>query len=133
MASCLGCGDCDIEILSPDPSGVWIGTLRRVESDCGDESSGESFDFTHTVSLGCDNDGDTVVELSDQSERTYSHTSYSSFGGGSFSSRWSNSDATIDITYDNFDGSLADVTQKIRVYKDGKIQCSEKYAGRGRR
>lgn len=132
----LGCGgssDCDPLLNVQDPSGQWKGVLQRKESDCGAASRGATFSFDHQVSLDCNSNGDARVTLFNEDNLEFSETSFSTLGGGSFSVQNREIAVTIDISYDNFDGSLADVTETIRVYANGKIVCSEKYAGSARR
>lgn len=140
VAACLialsqgcGSGDCTLPLTSIDPSGQWKGTLVRTESDCGSESHGAQFSFDHFVSLQCVGSNDSQVYLLNEDSIEFKETSFSSLGGGSFSVQSQRDNQTIDISYDNFDGSLADVTEKIRRYSNGKIVCSEKYVGQARR
>jgi hypothetical protein len=141
LAMCLafvGCGDNQdcvpvITVTSVDPSGRWTGTLVQKESDCAAGSKGERFNFTHDVSLICDVRDEASVELVNEDQRTFQSTRLALLAGGSFSVRSEEEDQTIDISYDNYDGSLADVTQKIRNYSNGKLVCSERYSGQGRR
>ena len=140
VAACLialsqGCGnsDCTLPLTSIDPSGQWKGTLVRTESDCASESHGAQFSFDHFVSLQCVGSNDSQVYLLNEDSIEFKETSFSSLGGGSFSVQSQRDNQTIDISYDNFDGSLADVTERIRRYSKGKIVCSEKYEGQARR
>ncbi len=132
----VGCGnpiDCDYDYTFNDPSGRWSGTLVRVESDCGSASKGAQFNFEHDISLECSSATDTDIYLYNEENLEFKETSSSIFGGGSFTVQNERSGVTTDITYDGFDGRLADVTQKIRVYSDGKIVCSELFKGEARR
>lgn len=135
IALLQGCGssDCTLPLTSLDPSGQWKGTLVRTESDCGSESHGAQFSFDHFVSLQCVRSNDSQVYLLNEDNIEFKETSFSTLGGGSFSVQSQRNNQTIDISYDNFDGSLADVTEKIRRYSNGKIVCSEKYQGQARR
>ena len=140
VAACLialsqGCGssDCTLPLTSIDPSGQWKGTLVRTESDCGSESHGAQFSFDHFVSLQCVGSNDSQVYLLNEDSIEFKETSFSSLGGGSFSVQSQRDNQTLDISYDDFDGSLADVTERIRRYSNGKIVCSEKYEGQARR
>ena len=128
-----GGSDCTLPVTSIDPSGQWKGTLVRLESDCGSNTRGIQFSFDHFVSLQCVGSNDSQVYLLNEDTIEFKETSYSLLGGGSFSVDSQRENETIDISYDNFDGSLADVTQKIRRYRNGKILCSEKYQGQARR
>jgi hypothetical protein len=130
---CGGDSDCDPLLNAQDPAGRWKGVLTRQESDCATRSKGASFAFDHEVWLDCSSDGGSRVSLLNGENLYFSETSFNDFGGGSFSVQSRKNGVTIDISYDNFDGSLADVTQKIRVYANDKIVCSEKYTGRARR
>jgi hypothetical protein len=132
---CQACGgsDCTLPVTSVDPSGQWKGTLVRRESDCGSNTRGIQFSFDHFLSLQCVGNDDSQVYLLNEDNIEFKETSYSLIGGGSFSVESLRDNETIDISYDNFDGSLADVTEKIRRYSNGKILCSEKYEGQARR
>jgi hypothetical protein len=135
LCGCGGSGDCNSlsGVLNADPSGRWTGVMSRQESDCGILSRGAQFSFDHYVSSECNN-SDLQVSLRDEDNREFRQTSGSSFlGDGSFAVQYEGSDITIDISYDNYDGSLADVTQKIRLYVDGKLRCSERYKGQARK
>lgn len=107
--------------------------MVREESDCGDASEGEQFSFKHDVSTECDSNSDSDITLVDEQNRSYQETTSSSLGGGSFAVQHESSGTTIDISYENYDGSLADVTLKIRRYENGQIRCSERYKGQARK
>ncbi len=107
--------------------------MNREESDCGDLSRGAEVSFDHDVSLRCDTDGDSAIYLFNEDGREFQETSSTSIGGGSFTVHYEVQDVTIDISYDNYDGSLANVTQKIRHYKSGRLRCSERYRGQARK
>ncbi len=130
---CGGSSDCTPLLNAQDPSGQWQGVLQRQESDCGTTSRGMDFAFEHQVALDCGANGDSSVTLFNEDGLHFTETSFDDLGGGSFSVQNRNNGVTIDISYDNFDGSLADVTERIRIYSNGKIVCSEKYTGRARR
>jgi hypothetical protein len=138
VGNLVGCGDKTdcvpvITVTSFDPSGRWTGEMVKQESDCGENSRGARFAFTHDVSLVCDQNGEASVELSNEDNLDLTSTSLNFLGGGSFTVSGSNSDSAVDISYDNYDGSSADVTEKIRNYSNGKIVCSELYKGRATR
>jgi hypothetical protein len=136
VVALFGCGggtDCVPSLLLPDPTGSWTGTMIREESDCGNLTRGEQFSFDHDVSSRCDVDDDSTIYLINEDGREFQETSSSSIGGGSFAVQYEGRDITIDISYDNYDGSLADVTQKIRQYENGRLLCSERYKGQGRK
>lgn len=117
-----------------DPSGQWTGTLLQQESDCSSQvSRGAQFAFSHDVSFGCDLQDESVLYLFNEDSLNFTETSFSALGGGSFTVQSQGDNLTIDISYGNADGSLADVTERIRVYSNGKILCSEKYTGQARR
>lgn len=130
ITGCGGGSDCSV---FPDPSGLWTGVLERTESDCGQLSRGARFEFEHYVSTECDSDDDSVVYLINEDNRQFRQTEFDTLWGGSFSVRNSSSDLTVDISYENYDGSLADVSQKIRIYRDDKLLCSERYKGQARK
>ena len=133
--SLAACGDddsCVIRSLINDPSGRWSGSLARVESDCA-ESRGPSLSATHDVSFNCILSDKSEVELTNEEGLPFNERSFSSLGGGSFEVISENSQLRENIRYDNFDGDLADVEQKIRVYRNGEIVCSELYRGQLRR
>ena len=134
----VGCGDnqdCSpvITVTSVDPSGRWTGTLERRESDCTSGSKGASLNFRHDVSLVCDRNNESSVVLVNEDQLSFESIELNFIAGGSFSVRSEQEGLTIDILYDNYDGNLADVTQKIRNYANGKIVCSELYTGQARR
>lgn len=136
LGTLQGCGSgtsCGPSLLAPDPTGRWGGVMVRQESDCGDLSLGSQFSFEHAVSAECDSDDDSTIYLVNENNREFVETSSSPIGGGSFTVQYESSGSTIDISYDNYDGSLADVTQKIRLYVDGKLRCSERYRGQARK
>ncbi len=138
-AACFltACGDsssCQPIVSLFDPSGQWTGTLVQQESDCSSQvSRGAQFTFSHDVSFGCDSQDEPKLYLFNEDGLNFSQTSFSALGGGSFAVQSQGDNLTIDITYDNADGSLADVTERIRVYSNGRILCSEKYTGQARR
>jgi hypothetical protein len=107
--------------------------MIREESDCGNLTRGEQFSFDHDVSSRCDVDDDSTIYLINEDGREFQETSSSSIGGGSFAVQYEGRDITIDISYDNYDGSLADVTEKIRQYENGRLVCSERYKGQARK
>lgn len=130
-----GCGDddsCVVRSLINDPSGRWSGQLERVETDCS-ESRGTSLSASHDVSFNCILSDKSEVELTNEEGLRFSERSFSSLGGGSFEVISESSQLRVNIRYDNFDGDLADVEQKIRVYRNGEIVCSELYRGQLRR
>jgi hypothetical protein len=136
--SFAGCGDNQdcvpvITVTSVDPSGRWAGTLVKKESDCASSSRGESFNFRHDVSLICDRDNESSVVLVNEDQLSFESTQLNLLAGGPFSVKSEQENQTIDISYDNYDGNLADVTQKIRNYSNGKIVCSELYTGQASR
>ena len=134
LAGCGSSGDCSNDYTFNDPSGQWSGVLARVESDCGSNSKGPQFPFTHYVSVQCDAGTESTIYLYNEQNLEFRQTSsVSGIGGGSFTAQYEGDTTTIDISYDNYDGNLADVTEKIRVYANGRILCSEKYAGQARR
>jgi hypothetical protein len=136
LCGCGGGSNCSVftDITKPNPTGRWSGVMVRVESDCGDASRGDQFTFEHSVSAECDNDDDPRFSLWNEDDQEFRQISGSTFlGDASFTVQHEGPDTTIDISYDNYDGSLADVTQKIRLYVDGKIRCSELYKGQGRK
>ncbi len=133
IAGCGNSGSCAVGSTLNDPSGLWTGQMVRVESDCGADSRGAQFEFEHDVSLQCDSEGDTTVVVYNEDSQEFSQTSYSAFGGGSFTVERATESETINISYDNFEGELSDVTQKIRLYSGGRIVCSELYEGTARR
>lgn len=135
LFSLAACGDddsCVIRSLINDPSGRWSGRLERVESDCS-QSRGTSLSVTHDVSLNCILSDRSEVVLSNEEGLEFNERSFSSLGGGSFEVSSESSRLRVNIRYDNFDGSLADVEQKIRNYRNGEIVCSELYRGQLRR
>ena len=133
MQGCGGGSNCDLSSFPLDPTGRWAGVMVRVESDCGDDSRGEEFSFEHSVSQECIGD-DSVIKLENEDLRDFVETDSSSFfGDGSFSVGHESTNIVIDISYDNYDGSIADVTQKIRLYDGGRIRCSERYRGQARK
>ena len=139
IAACFltSCGDsssCQPIVSAFDPSGQWTGTLVQQESDCSSQvSRGAQFAFSHDVSFGCNSQDESELYLLNEDGLNFSETSFSALGGGSFAVQSQGDNLTIGISYDNADGSLADVTEKIRVYSNGKILCSEKYTGQARR
>jgi len=135
-ASVLGCGDsltCDQSFLLNDPSGRWSGVLARVESDCAGASRGTQFAFEHNVSVECVDSTDSELLLLNEEGLQFSETSSSILGGGFFVVENEQASAIIEISYDNFDGDFADVTEKVRLYSSGRIVCSERYTGQARR
>ncbi len=133
LAGCGGGSTCDTPLLGLDPSGQWRGTFTRQESDCGSSSLGATFQFDHQVSLACDGNGDSNVYVVNEDNIFFSQTSYSDFGGGSFTAQSKETDLTIDITYDDFGGNTAKVSEKIRRYAGGKIICSESFTTKATR
>ena len=137
-AAFAGCGDNQdcvpvITITSVDPSGRWTGTLVKKESDCAALSKGDSFNFRHDVSLICDRNDESSVVLVTEDQLSFESTQLNLLAGGSFTVKSEQENQTIDISYENYDGNLADVTHKIRNYSNGKIVCSELYTGQARR
>lgn len=142
IAALFGCGsgsDCAFNFL-PDPAGAWSGTLTQIESDClPADSLGKSVAADHEVIAFCqydaDGESDSHVELVDENGRMYHEISLNAFGGGSFSVETSKqSDGAVrTLSYENFDGELADVTLKVRNYRDDKITCSERFVGQLRK
>lgn len=131
-SGCGGSDSCDLLVV-PDPSGIWRGTLAQASSDCpGNVSAGGAINVEHDVSIACAGNDDSEVSLVDDQGRTYSQLSFSTFGRGSFvveHQKSGGTGATITVTYNNFDGSLADAEVKIRNYESGQITCSERYMG----
>lgn len=131
-----GCGDsgsCSSDFLLNDPSGRWVGVLARIESDCGTDTYGSQLNVDHDVSTQCNTRDESAIVLYNEDNLEFTETSYSSLGGGSFAVQNESVNITTDIEYDNFEGELADVTQKVRRYSNGRIVCSEKYVGEARR
>jgi hypothetical protein len=133
LFGCGGSSDCGPTVILPDPTGRWAGTMTREESDCGDLTRGAQFSFEHYVSSRCDANDDSSIYLVDEDSREFQETTSTSIGGGSFTVQYEGQHLTIDISYDNYDGSLADVTQKIRQYQNGRLHCSERYRGQARK
>lgn len=128
-----GCGDDYDCSMSPDPSGFWTGVLERTESDCGALSRGTTITFQHHVSTECGSSNESVIYLVNEDNRRFVETAADTILGSSFSVRSTTPDSTLEISYDNFDGSLTDVSEKVRVYSKGKIVCSERYKGQAQR
>ncbi len=132
-AALSGCGDEYDCSMFPDPTGLWTGVLERTESDCGALSRGTKITFQHEVSTECDANNSAFINLVNEDNRRFQETSVDTISGSSFSVRSTTPDSTLDISYDNFDSSLADVSEKVRVYNQGKLVCSERYKGQARR
>ena len=128
LSSCGGAGECFLRNLLIDPSGRWVGRLDRTESDCP-ESRATLLTVEHEVSLDCVLTNQTEVRLTNEDNLDFEEVSFNATGGGSFEVANESSRQRINITYKNFDGELADVEEKIRLYRDGKIVCSEVYKG----
>jgi hypothetical protein len=132
VSACGGDDECILRDIFNSPSGRWSGTLERVESDCA-ESRGASLMVTHNVSLTCALTDDPEVRLLNEDDLEFNEVSFSAFGGGSFEVINERSRQRVNIRYENFEGDIADVEQKIRNYRDGEIVCSEIYRGQVRR
>lgn len=132
MSSCGDDTECGVGTLFNDPSGRWTGRLERVESDCP-EGRGTAITVEHDVDLFCGVSREADVRLHNEDGLQFTSISVSTFGRGSFEVINERSRQRITISYENFDGDLADVEQKIRNYRDGEIVCSELYRGQARR
>ena len=135
MAGVIACGgddECVLRNIFNNPSGQWTGILERVESDCP-ESRGTTLTVVPDVSLTCALTDDPEVRLFNEDDLDFDEVSFNMFGGGSFEVSNERSRQRINIRYENFEGDLADVEQKIRNYRDGEIVCSELYRGQVRR
>lgn len=132
LSACGGDDGCIVRNLIIDPSGRWEGRLERVQSDCT-ESQGESIAAKHEVTLACLLTDQPEVRLVNEADLDFSEVSFGVLGGGSFEVLHEAATLKVTIAYDNFDGDLADVEQNVRRYRDGAIECSERYRGQLRR
>lgn len=132
VASCGGDDECVVREIFNSPSGRWSGILERVESDCP-ESLGASLRVSHDVTLTCALTDDPEVRLINEGNLEFDEVSFSTFDGSSFEVINERSRQRTNIRYENYEGDLADVEQKIRNYRDGEILCSELYRGQVRR
>jgi hypothetical protein len=132
VSSCGGDDECVVRNIFNSPSGKWSGILERVESDCSD-SRGASLRVSHDVTLTCALTDDPEVRLVNEDGLEFDEVSFSTFGGSSFEVVNDRSRQRINIRYENYEGDLADVEQKIRNYRDGEIVCSELYRGQLKR
>jgi hypothetical protein len=103
-----------------------------VESDCI-ESRGTLLTVSHDVSLVCVGTDDPEVRLVNEEDLEFDEVSFNAFVGGSFEVVNERARQRVNIRYENFEGDLADVEQRIRIYRDDRIVCSELYRGQVRK
>jgi hypothetical protein len=128
LSACGGDTSCVVRDLFIDPSGKWAGRLERVRSDCI-QTRGPAISVEHSVHLGCLLTDQPSVTLRNEDGLEFEEESFSALGGGSFEVINESDEQRIEIRYEKFGGTIADVEQRIRIYRNGAIICSELYQG----